>query len=103
MATVEKTVKIKRCPGCGRELLASQFYKNSNTKDGLSSYCKECENERNRLSRARKRARERGEGITQQGIKATFKISDFDDNMLFAELRRRGFSGELRFSKVITV
>ena len=42
-------------------------------------------------------------GITQQGIKATFKISDFTDDMLFAELRRRGFTGELRYSKVVSV
>lgn len=42
-------------------------------------------------------------GITQQGVKATLKMSDFDDNMLFAELRRRGYTGELRYSKVINV
>lgn len=42
-------------------------------------------------------------GITQQGVKATLKMSDFDDTMLFAELRRRGYTGELRYSKVINV
>lgn len=42
-------------------------------------------------------------GVTQQGVKATLKMSDFEDNMLFAELRRRGYTGELRYSKVINV
>lgn len=42
-------------------------------------------------------------GITQQGVKATLKMSDFDDNMLFAELRRRGYTGELRYSKVVNI
>lgn len=41
--------------------------------------------------------------ITQQGVKATLKMSDFDDNMLFAELRRRGYTGELRYSKVVNI
>lgn len=39
----------------------------------------------------------------QQGVKATLTLADFHDDQLFAELRRRGFSGELRFSKVISV
>ena len=30
-------------------------------------------------------------------------MSDFDDNMLFAELRRRGYTGELRYSKVVNI
>ena len=45
----------------------------------------------------------RANKITQQGFKATLKISDFDDNMLIAELRRRGFTGEITYSKVITL
>lgn len=39
----------------------------------------------------------------QQGSKAMLTLADFEDNQLFAELRRRGFSGELRYSKVINV
>lgn len=51
----------------------------------------------------RKRRRKSSGGITQQGVKATLKMSDFDDNMLFAELRRRGYTGELRYSKVVNI
>lgn len=39
----------------------------------------------------------------QQGSKATLTLANFEDNQLFAELRRRGFSGKLRYSKVINV
>ena len=51
----------------------------------------------------RERRRKSSGGITQQGVKATLKMSDFDDNMLFAELRRRGYTGELRYSKVVNI
>ena len=39
----------------------------------------------------------------QQGSKAIFTLADIEDNLLFAELRRRNYTGELRFSKVISV
>lgn len=41
--------------------------------------------------------------VPQQGSKASLSLADFEDSMLFAELRRRGFTGELRYSKVVTV
>lgn len=41
--------------------------------------------------------------LPQQGSKAIFTLADIEDSSLFAELRRRGYTGELRFSKVITV
>lgn len=39
----------------------------------------------------------------QQGSKATLSLADFEDSQLFAELRRRGYTGELRFYKVVNV
>ncbi len=39
----------------------------------------------------------------QPGNKATLSLADFTDENLFAELRRRGYNGELRYSRVITV
>lgn len=41
--------------------------------------------------------------IPQQGNKATLTLADFTDENLFAEFRRRGYNGELRYSRVITV
>lgn len=43
------------------------------------------------------------EYIPQQGNKATLTLADFTDDNLFAELRRRGYNGTLRYSKVINV
>lgn len=36
----------KVCSRCGRELPASDFFRNKSSKDGLAHYCKECERER---------------------------------------------------------
>ena len=85
-------METKVCKECGQSLPISNFSKNKATKDGLANYCKKCDKERRRKSSG---------GITQQGVKATLKMSDFDDNMLFAELRRRGYTGELRYSKAL--
>ena len=41
--------------------------------------------------------------IPQQGNKAVLTLADFTDENIFAELRRRGYNGELRFSKVVNV
>ena len=37
--------------------------------------------------------------MAQPGYKAILSLADFEDNQLFAELRRRGYTGELRFLK----
>ena len=39
----------------------------------------------------------------QPGNKAILSLSDFTDENLFAELRRRGYNGGLRYSKVVNV
>ncbi len=87
-------METKVCKTCGKELPLNEFGVNNRLKDGHTNQCKAC---------AKKLRGNISGGITQQGIKATFKISDFTDDMLFAELRRRGFTGELRYSKVVSV
>lgn len=33
----------KYCPGCDRTLPVSEFFRNKHLKDGLQTYCKECQ------------------------------------------------------------
>lgn len=89
---MEQQTKI--CPSCGKKLPLTEFYKNKNRTDGYASMCKVCE-------KAKYGRRERR--TSQQITQATLSLIDFDDPQLFAELRRRGYTGELRFSKTITV
>lgn len=39
----------------------------------------------------------------QQGHKATLSLADFTDGEFFAELRRRNYSGELRYTHIVLV
>lgn len=87
-------METKICSTCRRELPVTEFSKNRACKDGLNTKCKEC---------VKKRRTEPNLYCPQPGIKATFKISDFTDDMLFAELRRRGYTGELRFTRIVNV
>lgn len=56
----------------------------------------------NKTTNIRKTTRPQ-EYVPQQGQKATLSLADFSDENLFAELRRRGYNGELRYSKIINV
>jgi len=38
-----QSVKTKRCPSCGKELEAFNFYSSRSSADGLQSYCKKCQ------------------------------------------------------------
>lgn len=37
----------------------------------------------------------------QQGYKAMLSLADFEDKQLFAKLRRRGYTGELNYTKIV--
>lgn len=39
----------KRCPHCGQTKGAVEFYRDSSSTDGLSSYCRPCATERSSL------------------------------------------------------
>lgn len=88
----------KICSCCGRKLPLSSFYKNKAAKDGHATLCKQCEKEKYGYKAKKNRPL-----VAQRGVKATLCLADFDDPQLFAELRRRGYTGELRFSKVVAV
>lgn len=90
-----KETKVCKC--CGRLLSTSMFYRHRTSKDGYWNTCKDC------CRQERKQLKESQRSGTTPGVNAVFKISDFTDNMLFAELHRRGYTGELKYCKVINV
>lgn len=81
--------QTKTCGVCGRTLPISQFYPNSETSDGIDYRCKECN-----LKQRRK---------TNTENRRAVDIKDFSDEALCGELRRRGFVGELSYSKTINI
>lgn len=68
--------ETKVCACCEKELPLSEFYTQSGNKDGHTGSWPETK---------------------------TLGIADFSDSMLVAELRRRGYTGELRFSKTVAI
>ena len=92
----------KTCPKCKRVLPASQFYKNKSTKDGLSAHCKECHNKDTNARKAKQRSATK-EVKTVTPPAPTLNLADISLETLKEELRRRGYSGELRYNKVITI
>lgn len=107
-ALIEKT---QVCKCCGRKLPMHEFPHNFRFKDGYSRVCKEC-TEKSKQERKDVRNKERREMraeirsshiTTKPGIKATFRIADFKDDMLFAELKRRGYKGELKYVREVII
>ncbi len=81
--------ETKTCEVCGRTLPISQFYKNSATADGVDYRCKECSIHKRKKTTVRNRK--------------AFDVKDLTDDALCGELRRRGFTGELQYRKIISI
>ncbi len=45
MPTLPKAEPLKRCPKCKQHLEWTNFNHNQSTRDGLATYCKECQKE----------------------------------------------------------
>lgn len=86
---------VKTCKCCGNQLPITSFYKNSTHKDGLDSFCSSCRNRKLQEGRVLKQQRE----IKKQVL----KLSDFTDQALFDELKRRGYGGQLLYTKKIVI
>ena len=87
---------MKECTKCHRMLPESEFYKKSNTPDGLQYECKECQK-----GYLEERAKKK-----QGGGKRVFSNPDlarFTPRQLMEELRARGYTGELKYVQVIKI
>lgn len=86
--------KTKECSACHRVLPAQDFYPSKNTPDGLLSRCKECQ---------KKAARQRYHAITAAATANVLgnPLAAFSPRQLIDELRRRGYTGELKYTNII--
>jgi acetyl-CoA carboxylase beta subunit len=80
---------LKKCKKCKRIMPISDFYKNSATADGHSNSCKECD------KKIRSKNKTKGKNV--------LKIADFTDETLFAEIRKRGYAGEVTYTKSVSI
>ena len=106
---MEENVLTKKCTKCGRELPISEFYKNNRTKDGYCYYCKSCHDESVKKSRCLKKVdshktiSEQPKQVHLNKVYSNPELAKFQPRELIAELRERGYSGELSIRQVITV
>ena len=91
----EKLTETKICAHCGRELPVEKYYKNSGTKDGLQSWCKDCQNKIKN-----ERCKELRRELRREKPRALSAIPAAD---LIEELKRRGYVGTLRLRKENTI
>lgn len=85
-------LKTKRCIKCGRELPVTEFYKRTDSPDGLQSWCKECFKEANNQPRKRK-----------SGGAVSDELKTYTARQLMEELAKRGYRGELEYVKKINI
>lgn len=88
---MEEQVKVKRCSRCGKEKPLSEFHKNKTMADGLHYYCKDCV----RDIQSKK--------CSTHKVYTNPKLAEFHPRELIAELKARGYTGELQFSQKIIV
>lgn len=118
---MEEITKV--CKGCGKKLPITKFYKNSATKDGHDGKCVECRKKQTAIWAA-KHPKKKAAATKSKPRKKTTKVptshpdvlpfvaampasavnlAGMTDKELFDEIRKRGYTGELRYSTVISV
>lgn len=86
-----ETTGTKHCTRCGRDLPLDEFYKRSDSKDGLQRFCKSCMNKANMENRERKKE------------PTDNPLASFKPRQLMEELARRGYKGKLTFTQIIDI
>lgn len=84
---------MKKCSRCHRELPESEFYKNISSKDGLQCWCKSGSNDYDKYVRSFKNKGKMGDG--------NHALAEFTPRQLIDELRKRGYTGELKYTQII--
>lgn len=92
------SVATKRCTKCGQELTLDNFYRRSESPDGLQNNCKACQKESSRDSKRNQRV----SALNVKGA-ADSRLAEFTPRELIEELRSRGYRGELQYTYTIKV
>lgn len=75
-------METKKCICCGRELPVSAFRRAFKSADGFANTCRECKS---------------------GGADNNAPLSKFQPRELIEELRKRGYTGELKYIQIIKV
>lgn len=100
----EDGVIYKKCHDCGRWFPIDHYPLTDKllpkSKDGHSCFCKECQDKKSTLRKARlsKIGISEKEAVSPKGV-----LTAFTDVELIQELRLRGYAGSLSFTKTIAV
>jgi len=105
---MEEIIKTKKCRKCGRELPVSEFNKSVRENDGLQYYCRECQSEMVRVSYQKRQLKKQLEKQSANDkvlhkVYSNPDLASFQPRELIAELRARGYSGELSYTQKIVV
>ena len=103
-----ENVQTKVCSKCGKELPLSEFYSHSSTKDGLMNHCKGCHYTTTRKNLEKRKAKKEADSIVEKPhvfhkVYLNQELAKFQPKDLIAELRARGYSGELSVKQAIVV
>lgn len=84
------TAKYRKCKRCGRILPIEEFRKNGSCRGGYEPTCKTCKGSGEFVRPCRKSSMD-------------IDLSSLSIDVLLSEIRSRGYTGELRYQKVITL
>lgn len=104
----EGTLRV--CSTCHKKLPLSEFYKNRSRPGGHEYVCKSCKSAWHKAYNAELKAKN-AQAAPRPDVLSfvvetptpTLNLADMTDKELFEEIRRRGYTGDLRYSKVITI
>lgn len=92
----------KLCKVCGRTLPVSEFSISRKSKDGYQNYCKEYSKEYHKKNYvSKKQVNDSAKKLLKMYTNP--ELAKFQPRELIAELRARGYSGELQYTQRIMV